>query len=627
EMFTEHCLAVGATEKLPCPLRLVMMSGDWIPVTLPDRIRNFLPDAAIWSLGGATEAAIWSICYPVAKVDPSWTSIPYGYPMRNQRFHVLDEMLRPRPTWVPGQLYIAGAGLARGYLNDEAKTQAVFIQHPETGERLYRTGDLGRYLPDGTIEFLGREDSQVKVAGYRIELGDVEAALSQCPGVRAAVAAVDSTATGKRLVGYVVTDAPPETGAGSVSQRVITAARGKLPSYMVPSVVVVMDELPLTANGKVNRAALPAPDPAGTGGTSGVLPRDHVEAGLAAIWGGFFPGTDIGVADSFFDLGGDSLLAVRLMARIEQDFGRRLPVSILFARPTVGELADVLRENADPGLPGRDAVVPVRPAAAVRGDGKADGWPPLFFIHPVGGDVLCYADLAQRLGPDLPFYAIQTPDVTRPLDSVPEMAEHYAKEALAAVPDGPFMIGGWSMGGVVAIEAARQLAQLGRQPDLVIAVDLLEPPGGTDHAPLDEPELLAWFGADLAGIAGVDWRPSAELFRTAGGRAAVPELHRQLADHGILSADIDPATLNRVVERFIRNATALRNHQPQPYSGTVRLLRAADGGATEQTTRAWLGLLPGDSAAIEVPGDHYTVMREPGLAATIRRTFSRDSSS
>ncbi|HVG08218.1 MAG TPA: amino acid adenylation domain-containing protein, partial [Thermoanaerobaculia bacterium] len=185
EMLAEYL--EGRGEPLPSSLRLVLLSGDWIPVRLPERIRRLSAEVEIVSLGGATEASIWSILYPIERVEPEWKSIPYGRPMVNQRFYVLDERLNPRPDWVPGQLFIGGVGLALGYWRDEEKTRSSFIENPLTGERLYRTGDLGRWLPDGTIEFLGREDFQVKVQGYRIELGEIEAALSQCPGVQTAV--------------------------------------------------------------------------------------------------------------------------------------------------------------------------------------------------------------------------------------------------------------------------------------------------------------------------------------------------------------------------------------------------------------------------------------------------------
>jgi amino acid adenylation domain-containing protein len=195
----------GQSQKLPDSLRVVMMSGDWIPIDLPDRIRKMAADVQVVSLGGATEASVWSILYPIGQLEPSWTSIPYGRPMVNQTFHVLNDALAPSPGWVPGQLYIGGIGLAKGYWRDEEKTRASFITHPGTGERLYRTGDLGRYLPDGNIEFLGREDFQVKIRGHRIELGEIEAAMLQHPGVRTAVVTAVGEARGdKRLVAYVV---------------------------------------------------------------------------------------------------------------------------------------------------------------------------------------------------------------------------------------------------------------------------------------------------------------------------------------------------------------------------------------------------------------------------------------
>lgn len=203
EMFVEY--VANRPEVLPRSLRLILLSGDWIPVTLPDQIKGLAKGIQVMCLGGATEASIWSILYPIETVDPAWKSIPYGRPMVNQRFHVLNEALEPCPVWVPGQLYIGGVGLAKGYWRDEEKTRASFFDHPRTGERLYRTGDLGCYLPDGNIEFLGREDFQVKIQGFRVELGEIEATLTQYPGVSASVvAAVGELGGNKRLAAYVV---------------------------------------------------------------------------------------------------------------------------------------------------------------------------------------------------------------------------------------------------------------------------------------------------------------------------------------------------------------------------------------------------------------------------------------
>jgi len=231
-------------------LRLVLMSGDWIPVTLPDRIRTLAAqDITLIGMGGATEASIWSNYYRIGQVDPVWPSIPYGLPLSNQTFDVLDADLRPRPTWVPGELHIGGAGVAMGYWRDEAKTRASFIT--VDGKRLYKTGDMGRYLPDGNLEFLGRQDFQVKIHGFRVELGEIEAALLSHDSVTGAVVtAVDAGNSSKRLVAYV-------TPAGLAESSLREHLTAKLPSYMVPDRVVAMEAFPLTPNGKVDRTVLP----------------------------------------------------------------------------------------------------------------------------------------------------------------------------------------------------------------------------------------------------------------------------------------------------------------------------------------------------------------------------------
>ena len=233
-------------------LRLALLSGDWIPLMLFDRIKAVTTKMEVISLGGATEASIWSICYPIVESDPSWRSVPYGKPLCNQQWHILTSRLDPCPAWVPGDLYIGGIGLARGYWHDADRTAASFILHPQTGERLYRTGDRGLYLPDGTIEFLGREDLQVKIQGYRIELGEIEAALEQHPALRTATVVVQGEKQGeKRLIAYLVL----------LNQHVEQADwRGfllsKLPAYMIPTSFVLLETLPLTANGKVDRQQL-----------------------------------------------------------------------------------------------------------------------------------------------------------------------------------------------------------------------------------------------------------------------------------------------------------------------------------------------------------------------------------
>ena len=339
EMLVEYTEAHAEALSSSC-LRLALLSGDWIPVSLPDRLRRHIPEVEIISLGGATEASIWSILYPITAVDPSWKSIPYGKPMSNQRFFVLNERLDSCPVWVPGQLSIGGIGLAKGYWHDEEKTQASFFSHPsQIGERLYRTGDLGRYLPDGTIEFLGREDFQVKILGHRIELGEIEVVLGQHPQVGTAVVVVQKGESGEQqLVAYVVRK---ESGSELSSQALRSYLQGKLPEYMIPLHVVVLANLPLTPNGKVDRRTLPAPEVYETEARSVSIPgtRTPIEEILAAIWCEVLGRSQVGIYDNFFALGGQSLVAMRLIARIKETFRVEIPLFDLFGALTVAEMA------------------------------------------------------------------------------------------------------------------------------------------------------------------------------------------------------------------------------------------------------------------------------------------------
>ncbi|SBT43396.1 non-ribosomal peptide synthetase [Micromonospora narathiwatensis] len=327
------------------PLRVVLLSGDWIPVRLPDAVRARHAKAAVHSLGGATEASIWSVHHPIEVVGTDWTSIPYGRPMANQTMHVYDAGLAPCPVWTPGELYIGGVGVALGYWADPVRTDERFVRHPVTGERLYRTGDLGRHLPDGTIEFLGRDDDQVKLNGFRIELGEITATLSRQPGVAEAVTVVDTNpGTGRRqLVGYVV---PADPATPPPAETLRAGLARVLPDYMVPHHYPVLDRIPLSANGKVDRAALPSPWesllPAGHR-----PPADEVERTVHEIWRETLGRDDFGVADNFFELGADSLHAVRILGRLREEFGiepdadEGLPM--LFDSPTVAELAETVR--------------------------------------------------------------------------------------------------------------------------------------------------------------------------------------------------------------------------------------------------------------------------------------------
>ncbi|WP_030228373.1 hybrid non-ribosomal peptide synthetase/type I polyketide synthase [Actinoalloteichus caeruleus] len=359
----------GREEDTGVALRLAMLSGDWIPVSLPDRARAQARDLRVVSLGGATEAAIWSIHFPVEEVPREWTSIPYGYPLRNQSFHVLNDRMEPAPVWTAGHLHIGGVGLASCYWNDEQRTAESFVTHPTTGERLYRTGDLGRYLPGGVIEFLGREDFQVKIGGFRVELGEVEHAIERHPKVANAVAAALGSRTQQRLVAYVVPAEPAEDLIESVREHLA----GTVPNYLVPADIVVLDELPLSANGKVDRAALPAPDRVGhAGGGDGIVDErlaDTLER-LLALAAESLSVEAAGAEDNFFSLGGDSIMGIQFVSRAAAE-GLQVGPQDLFESDTFLDLARRVTATSEQEADG--TVAPFTPhQAALVAEGAVD---------------------------------------------------------------------------------------------------------------------------------------------------------------------------------------------------------------------------------------------------------------
>ncbi len=344
QAWVDHVRQAGAPEA--GTLRLALVSGDWIPVALPGAIRAAAPHTTVISLGGATEASIWSVMYPIGEVPAHWTRIPYGKPLANQTLHVYDDRLEPCPVWTTGEIYIGGDGVALGYWGDDERTTERFVVHPLTGERLYRTGDQGRYLPGGDIEFLGRQDFQVKINGYRIELEEIAAALRRRPEVgEALVTVVTHPSTGRRqLAAYVVPagEAAPEPAA------LRDGLESLLPEYMVPNHYVAIDRVPVSANGKVDPSALPAPwDTASPEERAG--PRDPLEEALHGIWCEALERDDFGIEENFFELGGDSLHAVRILGRIRETLGvmdeGEEGLQRLFDNPTVASLATSLRDR------------------------------------------------------------------------------------------------------------------------------------------------------------------------------------------------------------------------------------------------------------------------------------------
>ena len=353
QMLAEY--ASQAEKPLPAAVRVVLLSGDWIPLDLPDKIKKLFPGVRVIGLGGATEASIWSNMYSIETVDAGWKSIPYGKPLTNQRYYIMNELMLDCPVWVPGNLYIGGIGLARGYWQDAEKTQEKFITHPRTGELLYYTGDLGRYWPDGTIEFLGREDLQVKISGYRIELGEIEFTIRQLEAVKDIVVGTWEESPGQqKLVGYVVLDEDRETkffkpgsaGGDKVFDPEVFSAviKDKLPRYMVPERYVIMDALPLSANGKIDRKSLaqlaskqkPAPT------RPRRAPVTATQLKLAAAWGEVLKYQEPGLDDDFFEYGGDSLRAIQFVNFVKKRYGMELSLQTLFQQSKLALLSQTV---------------------------------------------------------------------------------------------------------------------------------------------------------------------------------------------------------------------------------------------------------------------------------------------
>ncbi|SCK35083.1 amino acid adenylation domain-containing protein [Streptomyces sp. WMMB 322] len=330
-------MVLTAADSVALPsLLVVLVSGDWVGLDLKDRLAGVSSRARLVALGGATEAAIWSNAFEVERVDPEWVSIPYGLPLPNQCYRVVDGQGRDRPDWVPGELWIGGGGGARGYRNDPERTAKCFPV--VEGRRWYRTGDQGRYHPDGILEFLGRTDHQVKIRGHRIELGEIETRLRELPGVAHAAAWVETTPSAKRLVAAV-------TGTGLTPERVRAGLADDVPGYMVPEHVRVLDSMPLNANGKIDRAALAraataqAPPPTGA-----AAPRGATEQAVAEIWQELLEVPEVSRDAGFFELGGDSLTAIRVVQRLIRRFGVELTLRQLLDRSTLTQVAALIDE-------------------------------------------------------------------------------------------------------------------------------------------------------------------------------------------------------------------------------------------------------------------------------------------
>ena len=596
-------------ERLPA-LRFWVSSGEALSVELCQRFQEQMPRGRLVNLYGSSEVSA-DVTWYDTKDREVLSCVPIGRPIANTQIYLLDEHLHPVPVGVPGELHVGGVGLARGYLNRPELTAERFIPHPfsdELGARLYKTGDLARYLPDGNVEFLGRLDHQVKIRGFRIELGEIEAVLMQHPTVRQAVVVAREDVPGDtRLAAYVVPQ-PQQTPTPGELRRL---AQERLPDYMVPAAFVLLEALPLTPNGKVDRRALPAPLRSRSEVHAPVVaPTLLVHQQLIEIWEELLDVRPIGIRDNFFDLGGHSLLAAGMAARIEQVWGKKLALATLFAGPTIEQLAQALLQARDDETDSRTPVVALQTGGSRR---------PFFFLHghELGTAPYCFP-LARDLGPDQPFFALD-PYRLNDLPVPPSMETIAAAhlEALRAIqPDGPYLLGGFCNGGLVAYEMARQLHAQGQAVDLLVLMDPMPLP--------QDFRLLYLVLRDVLAL--VRLSPERQVAWFVRLRHLVQHLYNHLRGHRGDAEDLAPALATFILTDEalhhdypgLLHWSVLAYRPPSVYPGKVTFFWPAD---EPWHARWWRPVA--EATAVEehfIPGRHRTWKTDhlPALSERLR---------
>jgi amino acid adenylation domain-containing protein len=630
-------LKVLPAEGLPA-LQTVVSAGESCS---PDVVARWAPGRRFLNGYGPTEATVAVSFYRVERVSEEMTYVSIGRPLANAQIYLLDAQLQPVPVGVPGELHIGGVGLARGYLRRPGLTAAKFIPNPfsdEPGKQLYGTGDLARHRPDGRIEFLGRLDHQVKVRGFRIELGEIEALLQQHPALQAAaVLAREGDGQGpsgdKRLVAYVVPTAG-QGDAAAVAGELRNFLLDSLPEYMVPAAFVMLDALPLTPNGKVDRRVLPAPDLARSElEKTFVAPRDELERQVTQIWEQVLGVQPIGVKDNFFELGGHSLLAVQLVAQIQQHTGQNVSLLALFQSPTIEHLVRVLRRQS--GTAPAPSLVELQPAGQRR---------PFFLVHPSGGSVHWYTGLAHLVGGpprrrvrrllnafgrvlrrrtahkppqpaegvvraedsrlDQPVYGLQAQGLMGDAElhtRIEDMAAHYVQELRAVQPEGPYMLGSWSMGVIIAFEMAQQLEAQGQRVALLALLDQ-GPVVPGEPFPDDAAFLMRLFGEHLA--------LSPERLRQLESDEQLAYVFEEAGKANWLPTGITLPQFSHYVRILRLHTEAWREYVPQVYPGRVTLFRtqAQPEIGSQEPDLGWGELAAGGIEIHQVSGDHHSIV-------------------
>ena len=600
---------------IPASVKTVNLAGEPLKTTLVERIYALGSVERVFDLYGPTEDTTYST-FTLRNLGAA----TIGRPISNTQAYILDKFLEPVPVGTPGELYLGGDGLARGYLNQPELTGERFVKNPfdnNPSSRLYKTGDLVRFLSSGEIEYLGRIDNQVKIRGFRIELGEIEALLLAQETVREAVVMAREDQPGdKRLVAYVVAARPQSFKTNELR----TYLKQKLPDYMIPSAFVELAEMPLTPNGKVDRKALPQPATnLSDDDRVFVSHRDSMEQQLTEIWEKILNVQPIGIRDDFFELGGHSLQAVRMFAEIEKNFNKNIPLATLFEAGTIEQLAEILRQDgwAEP----ESSLVPIQPK----------GEKPIFFcLHAKGGNVLFYRDLARHLGEDQPFYGIQA----RRLGGrqvghhdIREMAEFYIREIQTLQPEGPYFLGGSSFGGLAAFEMARQLQASGQEVALVALLDT-----GTPDYPKLLPETTRYRQKFYRLVRRVQQqRDKLKILNLRQKieyaneklkkirlkyRRKIRDNYKKAVRMGYQKIKGKGAVPKSYIQLEDQLWRAGQNYVPEFYAGNITLFRATlqPLGIQPDPTLGWKDFVGGELEIHEVPGHHGSIVVEPYVA-------------
>ncbi|MEU6037308.1 amino acid adenylation domain-containing protein [Actinomadura sp. NPDC047616] len=573
-------------------LRQVLTGGEAGSLAAMRKVLAACPDTEVGHVYGPTEATTYTTVAGMRDTlaDPDETSTVLGRPMDDTRVYVLDAGLRPVPPGVPGEAYIAGAGVGRGYLHRPALTAERFVADPfgAPGDRMYRTGDLVRWREDGTLEYLDRVDFQVKVRGFRIEPGEIETALAAHPAVANVAVVARQDAHGvKRLVAYVV---PKGGDADAAELRRHTAAR--VPEYMVPSAFVLLDTLPTNPNGKLDRDALPAPgyDVAAAGGRAPATPD---EERLCEVFAQVLGLERVGADVSFFDLGGDSITALKLVTRA-REAGVELTPRDVFTHQTVEALTRHLAD--DTGRLGFEVLLPIR-TTGTR--------PPVFFVHPAGGLAWGYLQFSRHLGPDQPVYGLQARAFTQAElpGSVEEMAADYLEQIRAVQPSGPYHLCGWSLGGLVAYEMACRLQAAGERVALLALMDAYHGQDLDSERREVLPELLEAIGVDARMVA-------------PDGHPDIKQIMALLAERGDALATLGEDDLVNVYRNYENGVRQAEAYRPGRFRGDLVFFTARRGRAAGAPTAAatWGPLVDGRVHDHPVDAEHHELLG-PGPVA------------